>query len=262
MSGTLKPLDEYRDSIGLPKDARLADIPSPFPPENRLVLFVDDVTTKYEDIERDTTMVGRLAEHISRLVTGVPRSMIVFYPSYALMEKIASKTADASSGRSVYFESRGMDQGNFMRVVNDFKLSPGSALLHAISGGRVSEGIDFPGAEMELAVLAGIPYPKPTAKQRALQHFCEIRFGDGWDRAVKAPTARKLQQAIGRLIRSETDRGVAVILDRRAVQFKDLLAASKTDDPVSDVKGFFEMVPKKMETRQVVTPKKRRGLRL
>jgi DNA excision repair protein ERCC-2 len=262
MSGTLKPLDEYRDSIGLSKDARLADIPSPFPPENRLVLFVDDVTTKYEDIERDGTMVGRLAEHISRLVTGIPRSMIVFYPSYALMEKIASRTADASFGRSVYFESRGMDQGDFMRVVSDFKLSPGSALLHAISGGRVSEGIDFPGAEMELAILAGIPYPKPTAKQRALQHFCEIRFGNGWERAVKAPTARKLQQAIGRLIRSETDRGVAVILDRRAVQFKDVLIAGKSDDPVSDVRGFFETMPVQMGTRQVGKPKKRHGLQL
>jgi len=259
MSGTLKPLDEYRDSIGLPKDARLEDIPSPFPPENRLVLYVDDVTTKYEDIERDETMVGRLAEHISQLVSGIPRSMIVFYPSYAMMERIASKTSQASLDRSVYFESRGMEQVDFMKVVSDFKLSPGSALLHAISGGRVSEGIDFPGAEMELAVLAGIPYPKPTAKQRAFQHFCEIRFGDGWDRAVKAPTTRKLQQAIGRLIRSETDRGVAVILDRRAVQFKDILKAVKSEDPVSEVRGFFEAKAEEPEQAPTTMPRGRRS---
>jgi len=262
MSGTLRPLDEYRDSIGLPKDARLAEIPSPFPPENRLVLFVDDVTTKYEDIERDETMVGRLADHISRLVSGISRSAIIFYPSYALMERIASKTAEASSGRSVYFESRGMDQGDFMKVVSDFKLSPGTALLHAISGGRVSEGIDFPGAEMELAVLAGIPYPKPTAKQRAFQHFCEIRFGNGWERSVKAPTARKLQQAIGRLIRSETDKGVAVILDRRAVQFKETLVARKSDDPVSDVKVFFETEHVQQEISRSAPARKKRGLQL
>ena len=262
MSGTLRPLDEYRDSIGIPKDARLAEIPSPFPPENRLVLFVDDVTTKYEDIERDETMVGRLADHISRLVSGISRSAIVFYPSYAIMKRIASKTAEASSGRSVYFESRGMDQGDFMKVVNDFKLSPGTALLHAISGGRVSEGIDFPGAEMELAILAGIPYPKPTAKQRAFQHFCEIRFGNGWERSVKAPTARKLQQAIGRLIRSEADKGVAVILDRRAVQFKDTLVARKSDDPVSDVRGFFETEPAQQALPRPAPAKKKRGLQL
>jgi DNA excision repair protein ERCC-2 len=260
MSGTLEPLDEYRDSIGLPKDARLDSIPSPFPPENRLVLYVDDVTTRYEDIERDETMIGRLAEHVSRLVSEIPKSTIVFYPSYAIMERIASKTSKASLGRNVYFESRGMDQGDFMRVVNDFKMSPGSALLHAISGGRVSEGIDFPGAEMELAILAGIPYPKPTAKQRALQHFCEIRFGDGWDRAVKAPTTRKLQQAIGRLIRSETDRGVAVILDRRAVQFKDILTAKKSDDSVSDVRDFFDEEPETRESAHAMISRSRRSL--
>jgi len=156
------------------------------------------------------------------------------------MKRIAPKVTLASGGRRVYFEDREMDQGAFMKVVSDFKLAPGRALLHAISGGRVSEGIDFPGAEMELAVIAGIPYPKPTAKQRALEHFCEIRFGRGWEHAVKAPTARKLQQAIGRLIRSETDLGVAVVLDKRAVHFVDSLAPVKSSDMVADVRGFFE----------------------
>ena len=262
MSGTLKPLDEYRDSIGLPKDARLADIPSPFPPENRLVLYMDDVTTKYEDIERDDGMVDRLAERITDLAYEVPRSTIVFYPSYAMMEKISSKTAPALLGRNVFFESRGMGQGDFMKVVNDFKLSPGKALLHAIAGGRVSEGIDFPGVELEVAVLAGIPYPKPTAKQRAFQHFCEVRFGKGWERAVKAPTARKLQQAIGRLIRSETDRGVAIVLDKRAVHFADTIAAKKTDDAVEDVNRFFESPAAPSPTAMLQKPRRRRGLQL
>jgi DNA excision repair protein ERCC-2 len=178
-----------------------------------------------------------------------------------MMEKIASRTSEASAGRSVYFESRGMDQGDFMKVVNDFKTSPGRAILHAISGGRVSEGIDFPGAEMELAVLAGIPYPKPTAKQRALQHFCEIRFGDGWDRAVKAPTTRKLQQAIGRLIRSETDRGVAIILDKRAIQFKEVLAARKSEDPIADIRGFFEDAGGAHQQVPAVASRGRRSIR-
>lgn len=261
MSGTLKPLTEYRDSIGLPKDARLAEIESPFPKENKLVLYVDDVTTKYEDIERDGSMIDRIGEHISELVTHVPRSTIVFYPSYALMEKISRRTSRAASDRPTYFEQRAMGQGEFMKVLSDFKLSPGEALLHAISGGRVSEGMDFPGAEMELAIIAGIPYPKPTSKQRALEHFCEIRFGMGWDHAVKAPTARKLQQAIGRLIRSETDRGVAIILDRRAVQFKDTVEARKSSDPVTDIQNFFE-APPKAALKTLEIPHERRGIQL
>jgi len=240
MSGTLKPLPEYRDSIGLPKDSRLCDVPSPFPEANRLILYVDDVTTKYDDMERDDKMVDKLGDRISEIVSQVPRSTIVFYPSYAILEKLAARTRFSWGGRSVYFEKRDLNQGDFMKIISDFKLSPGKALLHAISGGRVSEGIDFPGAEMELAILAGIPYPKPTAKHRALQHFCEIKYGQGWDMAVKAPTQRKLQQAIGRLIRSETDRGVAIILDKRAVHFLESVRARRTDDPVREISEFFE----------------------
>lgn len=260
MSGTLEPLLEYRDSIGLPKDARLADVPSPFPPDNRLVLFVDDVTTKFDDMERDRTMVDRIAGHIRELVSSVPRSTIVFYPSYALMEKISSRTGGASDGRSVYFEKRAMGQGDFMKVVSDFKLAKGNSLLHAISGGRVSEGIDFPGEEMELAIIAGIPYPKPTAKQRALEHFCELRFGKGWDHAVKAPTARKLQQAIGRLIRSETDRGVAIVLDKRAVHFHDTIRAKRANDVKKEIDLFFQTPPTPVV--QTRTTRRRRGLEL
>ena len=262
MSGTLKPLSEYRDSIGLPKDARLAEVPSPFPQENRLVLYVDDVTTKYEDIERDESMVERLGDYISELLTNVPRSTIVFYPSYAIMEKISKRTRASSFGRPVYFEQRGMGQGDFMKVISDFKLSPGKSLLHAVSGGRVSEGLDFPGSEMELAIIAGIPYPKPTSKQKALQHFCEIRFGMGWEHAVKAPTARKLEQAIGRLIRSESDRGVAIILDKRAVHFKDTIEARKCEDPVSEVKGFFESSPADGAPALAKAPTRKRGIQL
>jgi DNA excision repair protein ERCC-2 len=261
MSGTLKPLQEYRDSIGLPRDSRLCDIPSPFPDSNRLVLFVDDVTTKFEDIERDDKMVDRLGGRISDIVSQIPRSTIVFYPSYALLDKLAPKTRFAWGGRSVFFEKRDMTQGDFMKIVGDFKQSPGKALLHAVAGGRVSEGIDFPGAEMELAVIAGIPYPKPTAKHRALQHFCEIKFGRGWDMAVKAPTQRKLQQAIGRLIRSETDVGVAVILDKRMVHFLDAVKAVRTDDPVSEALAFFERPKSNPVDRQLAVSQDTCGLR-
>ncbi len=261
MSGTLTPLDEYRDSIGLTRDARLERVPSPFPPENRLVLYSDDVTTKYEDMERDDRMTERIAEHISSIVSSIPSSTIVFYPSYAVMERISSRTRLSIGGRRVMFERRDMGQGDFMRVVSDFKSTPGKALMHAIAGGRISEGIDFPGEELEVAVIAGIPYPKPTAKQRAFQHFCELRFGDGWERAVKAPTTRKLLQAIGRLIRSEEDRGVAVILDRRAVQFSQTIGAKKSSSPSDDIRKFFESKVEPIPT-QASSLRQRRGLQL
>ena len=70
MSGTLVPLNEYRDSLGLPTDGRMCIFPSPFPPENRKVLYLEDVTTKYEEMIRDEDMVARMEDHaVARCAT-------------------------------------------------------------------------------------------------------------------------------------------------------------------------------------------------
>jgi DNA excision repair protein ERCC-2 len=238
MSGTLRPLDDYVLSVGLPRDSVTAEIESPFPPHNRRIVFVDDVTTRYEDLERDPAIVNRIADHISSIVSACRRNTIIFYPSYATMHRVRPLVA-AVEGMQVYTEERSMGQGDLMDTVQQFKSAQGNAVMHAVSGGRVSEGIDFPGDEMELAIIVGIPYPKPTSRHRALQYFCEIKFGDGWKHAVKAPTERKLLQAVGRLIRSETDRGMAVVLDRRAAQFEEVLNASRCDSPAREVLDFF-----------------------
>ena len=100
--------------------------------------------------------------------------------------------------------------------------------------------MDFPAEQLEIAVIVGIPYPKPTAKQRGLQQYYDIKFGKGWEYTVEAPTARKLLQSIGRLIRNETDRGVAVILDRRATRFKKYIRdLSESKNLINEINYFI-----------------------
>ena len=66
-----------------------------------------------------------------------------------------------------------------------------------------------------------------------------MKFNKGWDYTVQAPTARKLLQCIGRMIRSESDRGVAIILDSRAIHFKEFIHGLKeTNDPLATIKKF------------------------
>jgi DNA excision repair protein ERCC-2 len=131
-----------------------------------------------------------------------------------------------------------MPQVELMETVERFRCSRGDVLF-SVMGGRVSEGLDFPDEDMEVAVLVGIPYPRPSARQRALMAYYDLKFNKGWEYTVKAPTVRKMRQAIGRLIRSETDRGAAVILDRRATAFPQL-DAKFSPEPISEVARFFQ----------------------
>lgn len=241
MSGTLSPLIEYRDSLGLPSSSPMNSFPSPFPKRNRRIFFVDDVTTKYEDLAQDQEIVEKIEDYIVNICNGVRRNTVVFFPSFNLLQRFLSDGILYRIKRKVHIEERGMSQSDLMETVTRFREgAEQGAVLFAVVGGRVSEGLDFPDRELELAFIVGIPYPKPTAKQRALLHYYEMKFGRGWEYTVRAPAYRRMLQAIGRLIRTDTDIGVAIILDRRAKQFSDRIELELTQDALGDVLRFFE----------------------
>ena len=150
---------------------------------------------------------------------------------------IANGTSRELEGE-VFSERRGMSQGELMDTVDNFRASDGG-ILFAVTGGRVSEGVDFPSRDLEVAIIVGLPYPRPSFKKEALIRYFDRRFGNGWECVVKTPMVRKIRQARGRLIRSEKDRGVAVVLDSRVTQIYGF-GAIPTKDPVSDVNDFFD----------------------
>ena len=236
MSGTLEPLQEYRNVLGM-EDAELARFPSPFPPENLLTIHATDVTTKYDDVKKDKEIMTRMKEHIVNIINSVRKNTAVFFPSYSLMD-VNINDVRTRTGRKLFVERKGMTQSEHARMLDMFRTSE-DAVLFAVSGGRVSEGIDFPGKDMEIAILVGMPFSKPGAKQNALIRYYDIRSGNGWEHAVISPATRRMRQAIGRLIRSENDVGAAVILDKRAAAYP-LLGSKESSSIDEDVREFFE----------------------
>ena len=86
------------------------------------------------------------------------------------------------------------------------------------------------------------PYPVPGVRQKALQHYYDISFdGRGWEFAVESPAIRKLLQAAGRVVRSETDKGFIIIADSRAGRFLAYAPElEETDDIIPEIHRFFE----------------------
>lgn len=239
LSGTLHPLDEYRDSIGLDaRRSRLSRFASPFARENRLVLVDEEVTTRHEDVARDPAMWRVIGERLADLRRATDRNMAVFLPSYDVLHRLAPYLRSTTS----YVERRELRHDELMAQVHAFKASRGGTLVSVI-GGRLSEGIDFPDGELEVVVIVGLPYARPSAKQEALIRFYDRRFGRGWEWAVKVPMLRKLLQAAGRLIRTPTDRGVVVLLDKRAAAFRDAFGGHVdcVSDPAQETWRFFHL---------------------
>jgi ATP-dependent DNA helicase DinG len=104
------------------------------------------------------------------------------------------------------------------------------------------DGVDVPGRALRLVVFERVPWPRPDILHR--ERRVHLSGGDpaGYDDRI---VRLRLRQAFGRLIRSTTDRGVFLLLDRQTPS--RLLSAFPV--PVRRV-GLAEAV---METRGFLT---------
>lgn len=238
MSGTLQPLEQYHKVMGLPPTTLARTYPSPFPPGNKSVVYVEDLTTKYDVMQSDPAMSTKIARRIAALCNAVDRNTIVFFPSYRLMNGMRP-FLERDVRRTLYWEESGQP-ARTARSIDAFRKGAGGVFFCVI-GGSVAEGMDFPGDELSFAILVGIQFPPPSLELKAMSGMYDQRYGPGmgWKYMQETPAIRKMRQAIGRLIRTETDRGMAVILDSRAARYRRQLEAKPTEDAVGDAAGFF-----------------------
>lgn len=207
MSATLQPFDAYRRLLGLDENATNLALPSPFPPEH-CRLFVDStVTTLYR--ERDSNIV-EIADRIQCFHSVVDRSVLAFFPSFDLMRRIT----DYLEVKKLLLQEEGMTDAQRSDLLKAFKRSR-RALLCSVMGGVFGEGIDLPGQFAEAAVIVGVGLPQVCTENELMRAYFDRCGENGFDFAYLYPGMRRVIQAVGRVIRSETDRGIILLLDRR-----------------------------------------------
>lgn len=242
MSGTLLPLEMYKDILGI-KNAEMKEYESPFDKKNRLNLVVEGVSTKYTN--RGTESYSLIGEKVSKIISKVPGNTIVFFPSFEMLNSIAPTI---KTNRKILKQTQEMTNEEKHKTIHSFK-SMGNAfggVLLAVSGGSIAEGIDFPGEHLLCAIVVGIPFAKVSIYSDSLIRFYEQRFAKGWDYAYNGPAFSKAIQAAGRVIRSETDKGVCVFLDERfaEIRYKKFYPKNfeyvKTKEAEKEVEQFFK----------------------
>ncbi len=242
ISGTLTPPEMYRDLLGIPFDrAVLREYPSPFPKENRLVLVYPAVTTRYRKrVHQEFLKIGR---KITEIVKNIPGNVAVFFPSYELLNAIKPYILP---GRPVFVQKESMKPEEVAELLENFRAQrERGAVLLAVAGGSFAEGVDYPGKDLVGAIIVGIPLAEMNLETRTLIEYYEEKYGRGWLYGYIYPAITRTLQAMGRVIRSETDRGVVVLMDERYTwrnykkAFPRDLDFVVTLEPEKYVRGFF-----------------------
>ncbi len=221
-SATLTPIHYYSQLITRGEGKRF-EVPSPFDPR-RLGVFLDvSTSTKYR--ERRYSL-PRIVDTIYALLETRRGNYIAFFPSYAYLE-MAYEQFDAT-GYDVLKQERGMSPFAREEMLESFKrTSERSKVLFAVLGGSFSEAVDYTGEALSGVLIVGVALPAFNRMNEMIRdHFYEEGL-NGFDYAYTYPGFNKVVQAVGRVIRTERDRGVAVLLDSRydLPQYRALLPA-------------------------------------
>ena len=224
MSGTLFPPQMYYDLLKVPKSrvSIVKEYTSHFLSERRPVLIAKDVTSRYA--ERGEENTARIRAHIHSVLRQTPGHVAVFAPSYALLEQIVLEDEDwVVRSRQLLEERSGASKEQMDSMVDrlhQLRRSKTPALLAGVLGGKLAEGVDYPGNILDAVICIGLPLPPPSARQDALREYYEDEYDSAlaWRYAGSQPAVNRLLQAIGRPIRKAADRALVVLLEKRLLQ--------------------------------------------
>ena len=211
-SATLKPFEFYARLSGLDLETtRTAEFISPFPPANRKLLIIPQVSTRYGQRERN---YARIADAIQRIVALAQGNYFVFLPSFQFLERLAA-LFQPPEGFTVLRQERGMGSDQLEAVLDHLRSRTMPTVVFAVQGGSFSEGIDYPGRMVIGAFVIGPPLPTFDLEREQMRDYYQRRYGAGFEYAYAIPAMAKAIQAAGRVIRSEGDRGLIVLMDSR-----------------------------------------------
>ena len=245
MSATLEPFDFYRDLLGF--DAHRTDelyVPSPFPPENRLVMAIGDVDTTYR---RRSAHYDRIASWIARL-SHSQANVLTLFPSYAFLDAVHDRLPAVP--HTVIAQRPGINDAGQREVLEALR-SGEPHLLLAVLGGIFAEGVDYPGQMLSQVIVVSPGLPQYNLERELLKGYYQEFYEHGFGYAYLIPGLTRVVQAAGRLLRSEDDRGVIVVMGRRFLdpQYMRLLPEEWTfgdpealtfEDPEEAIREFFE----------------------
>jgi Rad3-related DNA helicase len=213
-SATLSPWNYYSDTLGMPENTAWIDVESPFEASQLAVHVVRRISTRYQHRARS---LAPIAELVARQYEQAPGNYLAFFSSFDYLEQVADAFEAASPDVPMWRQARRMNEAEREDFLARFQ-ADGRGIGFAVLGGSFGEGIDLPGDRLIGAFIATLGLPQVNPVNEQIRERMERVFGSGYDYTYLYPGMQKVVQAAGRVIRSQSDRGVVYLIDDRFAQ--------------------------------------------
>ncbi|MBA2649301.1 MAG: ATP-dependent DNA helicase [Legionella sp.] len=216
-SATLKPFVYYSQLMGLhsPK-LHTEEFASPFPASKRKLLIIPQVSTKYSQRPAN---YPKIVDVIMRTARLNPGNYFVFFPSFDFLNTVYALFLSLSEPQfTLLRQQKNMLQTEVNTYLERLKQTDRAHLFFAVQGGIFAEGIDYIGNLAIGAFIVGPPLPMYDWEREQKRLYYEQHYKEGQQYAYIYPAMAKAVQAAGRVIRSETDKGIIILMDNRFLQ--------------------------------------------
>jgi DNA excision repair protein ERCC-2 len=222
-SATMTPAAYFKKIFGCRESADHLILPSPFPAKNLKILLAVNASTLYRQRNRTAPEITRT---IIALVDQKKGNYFLFFPSYEYMLMIHKLFVSESPHTATIVQKPQMTEYEKDAFLARFaQENPESLVGFTVMGGIFGEGIDLMGERLCGAAIIGVGLPGISSERELIRQYFAGTHGMGFEYAYQYPGINRVLQAAGRVIRSEKDRGVVLLIGQRysTVRYRSLL---------------------------------------
>lgn len=237
-SATLLPVRYYMETLsGTPQDYAIY-AHSPFDPRKKKVLVCADVSSRY--VRRGEEEYRRMADYVYLAQQARPGNYLVFFPSYRMLEDVRLLFEEMHGDVRVLAQNAGMSELQREEFLEQFASPDGQSRIgFCVLGGIFGEGIDLKHEQLIGAVIVGTGIPQICCEREILKQYYDKRGMDGFAYAYQYPGMNRVLQSAGRVIRTDEDRGVILLLDERFCrqQYREIFPREWADFEICSLKS-------------------------
>ncbi|SKC84743.1 ATP-dependent DNA helicase [Maledivibacter halophilus] len=212
-SATLSPIEYFKEILGGDMEDNSVLLPSPFDKRNLCIMIAGNISTRYKDRENS---YNEVVDYIKASTTEKQGNYIVFFPSYKYMNEVYERFLEKYPGINLVIQANIMTEEEREEYLNKFHNNPKETLIgFAVMGGIFSEGVDLKGERLSGAVVVGVGLPKICLERNIIKNYFNEKNNMGFNYAYLYPGMNKVLQASGRVIRTEKDKGLVLLIDDR-----------------------------------------------
>lgn len=211
-SATLTPVDYHFEMLfDQEKEPYSVVLPSPFPRAHMGLFLYPGVQTRYQ---KRAAYYGKIAGIIHQVIASKKGNYLIYFPSYAFLNDVAELIDMSVLESDILIQSPHMTEAERQTFLDQFD-SARPVVGFVVMGGIFGEGIDLTGNRLIGAVIVSPGIPQICTERNLIRDYYDQKDGSGFFNSYQMPGFNRVMQAAGRVIRTDTDKGIILLLDER-----------------------------------------------